>query len=147
APLLAYAVFEPSSQTALAIGDPFQALAANLPGWAGLAAGVVGALLLIVFLSFVSRYRRPTLLGFFGGLTGGVVEVAAAVLPWVSIVGAKTTCVANAGCTVKAGVPEQIGLFAAIFFAIPFVLALTGVSGTLGLWLQRRRMLAAIRSA
>ncbi|MGE5334328.1 MAG: hypothetical protein ACM3N4_06480, partial [Nitrososphaerota archaeon] len=70
-----------------------------------------------------------------------------AVLPWVGIIGARTTCVAGSGCTVKAAVPEQIGIFAAVCFAIPFVLALTGVSGTLALWLQRRRMLAAIRSA
>ncbi len=146
-PLLAYAIFETSSQTATAIGDPFQVYAAQLPGWAGLAAGIVGTALLIVFLLTVTRYQRPTLLGLFGGLAGGIVEVIAAVLPWVGIVGAKTTCVAGSGCTVQAGVPEQIGLVAALCFAIPFVLAVTGVSGTLALWLQRRRLLAAIRSA
>lgn len=146
-PLLAYAIFESSSQTATAIGDPFQVYATHLPSWAGLVAGVVGALLLIVFLLLVARYQRPTLLGLFGGLAGGIVEVIAAVLPWVGIIGAKTTCAAGSGCTVQAGVPEQIGLGAALCFAIPFVLAVTGVSGTLALWLQRRRMLAAIRSA
>jgi hypothetical protein len=146
-PLLAYAIFESSSQTATAIGDPFQVYATHLPGWAGLAASVVGAALLIVFLLLVARYQRPTLLGLFGGLAGGIVELLAAVLPWMGIVGAKTTCAAGSGCTVQAGVPEQIGLGAALCFAIPFVLAVTGVSGTLALWLQRRRMLAAIRSA
>ncbi|HKW21672.1 MAG TPA: hypothetical protein VJO13_09875 [Ktedonobacterales bacterium] len=146
-PLLAYALFETSSQTATAIGDPFQVYATHLPGWAGLAAGVIGAALLIVFLLLVASYQRPTLLGLFGGLAGGIVEVIAAVLPWVGIVGAKTTCAAGSGCTVQPGVPEQIGLVAALCFAIPFVLAVTGVSGTLALWLQRRRMLAAIRSA
>ncbi len=146
-PLLAYAIFESSSQTATAIGDPFQVYATRLPGWAGLAAGVVGAALLIVFLLLVARYQRPTLLGLFGGLAGGIVEALAAVLPWVGIIGAKTTCVAGSGCTVQAGVPEQIGLVAALCFAIPFVLAVTGFSGTLALWLQRRRLLAAIRSA
>lgn len=146
-PLLAYALFETSPQTATVIGDPFQVYATHLPGWAGLAAGVVGAALLIVFLVAVTRYQRPTLLGLFGGLAGGIVEALAAVLPWVGIVGAKTTCAAGSGCTVQAGVPEQIGLVAALCFAIPFVLAVTGVSGMLALWLQRRRMLAAIRSA
>lgn len=146
-PLLAYAIFETSSQTATAIGDPFQVYASHLPGWAGLAAGVVGVALLIVFLLLVARYQHPTLLGLFGGLAGGIVVALAAALPWVGIVGAKTTCVAGSGCTVQAGVPEQIGLVAALCFAIPFVLAVTGFSGTLALWLQRRRMLAAIRSA
>jgi hypothetical protein len=146
-PLLAYPVFESSSQAALAIGDPFQAYSEKLPGWVGLAAGILGVVLLATFLLRVSRYRRPTLLGFFGGLAGGGVEILAAVLPWASIVGSKTTCVAGSGCTVQAGVPEQIGLFAAVCFAIPFVLALTGISGLLGLWLQRRRLLAAVRSA
>jgi hypothetical protein len=146
-PLLAYAIFETSSQTATAIGDPFQVYATHLPSWAGLAAGVVGAALLIVFLLLVARHQHPTLLGLFGGLAGGIVEALAAVLPWVGIVGAKTTCAAGSGCTVQAGVPEQIGLGAALCFAIPFVLAVTGVSGTLALWLQRRRLLAAIRSA
>ncbi len=146
-PLLAYAIFETSSQTATAIGDPFQVYASHLPGWAGLAAGVVGVALLIVFLLAVARYQHPTLLGLFGGLAGGIVVALAAALPWVGIVGAKTTCVAGSGCTVQAGVPEQIGLVAALCFAIPFVLAVTGFSGTLALWLQRRRMLAAIRSA
>ncbi len=146
-PLLAYAIFESSSQTATAIGDPFQVYATHLPSWFGLAAGVLGAALLIVFLLAVARYQRPTLLGLFGGLAGGIIVVIAAVLPWVGIVGAKTTCAAGSGCTVQAGVPEQIGLVAALCFAIPFVLAVTGVSGTLALWLQRRRLLAAIRSA
>jgi hypothetical protein len=146
-PLLAYATLEASSQTALAIGDPFQVLSTRLPGWAGIAAGITGVALLLVFLFTVSRYQRPTLLGFFGGLVGGLVEVALAVLPWVGIVGPKTTCVAGSGCTVQAAVPEQIGLFAAVCFAIPFIVALTGVSGTLALWLQRRRLVAAIRSA
>lgn len=146
-PLLAYAIFESSSQTATAIGDPFQAYASHLPGWAGLAAGIVGAALLIVFLLVVARFQRPTLLGLFGGLAGGIVVILASVLPWVGIVGAKTTCAAGSGCTVQAGVPEQIGLVAALCFAIPFVLAVTGFSGMLALWLQRRRMLAAIRSA
>ncbi|HEU4783050.1 MAG TPA: hypothetical protein VFS83_06915 [Ktedonobacterales bacterium] len=146
-PLLAYAIFETSSQTATAIGDPFQVYATHLPGWFGLAAGVLGAALLIVFLLLVTRYQRPTLLGLFGGLAGGIVEALAAVLPWLGIVGAKTTCAAGSGCTVQAGVPEQIGLVAALCFAIPFVLAVTGVSGTLALRLQRRRLLAAIRSA
>jgi hypothetical protein len=146
-PLLAYAIFESSSQTAAAIGDPFQAYATHLPGWLGLVAGVAGAALLIVFLLLVARLQRPTLLGLFGGLVGGIVVILASVLPWVGIVGAKTTCVAGSGCTVQAGVPEQIGLVAALCFAVPFVLAVTGVSGMLALWLQRRRMLAAIRSA
>jgi hypothetical protein len=146
-PLLAYAILETSSQTATAIGDPFQVYASHLPGWAGLAAGVLGVALLIVFLLAVARYQHPTLLGLFGGLAGGIVVALAAALPWVGIVGAKTTCVAGTGCTVQAGVPEQIGLVAVLCFAIPFVLAVTGFSGTLALWLQRRRMLAAIRSA
>jgi hypothetical protein len=146
-PMLAYAIFESSSQTATAIGDPFQAYATHLPGWFGLAAGVVGAALLIVFLLLAPRYQRPTLLGLFGGLVGGIVVVLAAALPWVGIVGARTTCAAGSGCTVQAGVPEQIGLVAALCFAIPFVLAVTGFSGLLALWLQRRRLLAAIRSA
>lgn len=146
-PLLAYAVLETSSQTATAIGDPFQVYASHLPGWAGLAAGVLGVALLAVFLLTVARYQHPTLLGLFGGLAGGIVVILAAALPWVGIIGAKTTCVAGSGCTVQAGVPEQIGLVAALCFAIPFVLAVTGFSGTLALWLQRRRMLAAIRSA
>lgn len=146
-PLLAYAIFESSSQTATAIGDPFQVYATHLPSWFGLASGVLGAALLIVFLLLVARYQRPTLLGLFGGLAGGIVEALAAVLPWLGIVGAKTTCTASSGCTVQAGVPEQIGLVAALCFAIPFVLAVTGVAGTLALWLQRRRLLAAIRSA
>lgn len=146
-PLLAYAILEPSPQTAPAIGDPFQAYAAHLPGWAGLAAGVVGAALLAVFLLVVTRYQRPTLLGFYGGLAGGIAEIAVAVLPWVGIIGVKTTCVAGSGCTVQAGVPEQIALFAVICFAIPFTLTVAGVSGTLALWLQQRRMQAAIRSA
>lgn len=145
-PLLAYAVLEPSSQTAPAIGDPFQGYAAKLPGWAGLAAGIIGAGLLIAFLWFVARYQRPTLLGFFGGLVGGFAEIMVAVAPWAAIVGAKTTCVARSGCTVQAGVPAQIGLVATVIFAIPFVLVMTGLSGMLALWLQRRRMLAAIRS-
>jgi hypothetical protein len=145
-PLLAYAILEPSSQTAPAIGDPFQGYAANLPGWAGLAAGIIGAGLLIVFLWMVARYQQPTRLGFFGGLVGGFIEIMVAVLPWVAIVGSKTTCVAHSGCTVQAGVPAQIGLAATITFAIPFVLVVTGLSGALALWLQRRRMLAAIRS-
>jgi len=146
-PLLAYTIFETSSQTAPAIGDPFQAYASHLPGWAGLAAGAVGATLLIVFLQLVTRYQHPTLLGLFAGLAGGIVAILAAVLPSVGIVGAKTTCVAGSGCTVQAGIPEQIGLVGAICFAIPFTLAVTGVSGTLALWLQQRRLLATIRSA
>jgi hypothetical protein len=146
-PLLAYPILESSSQTAPAIGDPFQAYTSNWPGWTGLAAGILGAALLIIFLLAVARYQHPTLLGFFGGLAGGVVEIAVAVLPWLGIVGAKTTCVASSGCTVQAAVPAQIGLFAAVCFAIPFVVVATGVAGTLALWLQRRRMLAAIRSA
>lgn len=146
-PLLAFAVLDSSSQTAPAIGDPFQAYAAHLPSWVGVAAAIAGVVLLVLFLLAVARYLRPTLLGFFGGLVGGIAEIAVAVLPWVGIIGARTTCVAGSGCTVKAAVPEQIGIFAAVCFAIPFVLALTGVSGTLALWLQRRRMLAAIRSA
>lgn len=146
-PLLAYAAFESSSQTALAVGDPYQAYAAHLPDWAGLAAGILGVALLLAFLFAVARYRRPTLLGFFGGLVGGVVEVALAALPWVGIVGSKTTCVAHSGCTVQAAVPEQIAIVAAVCFAIPFVLATTGVAGTFALWLQRRRMLAAIQGA
>jgi len=146
-PLLAYAIFETSSQTAAAIGDPFQVYATHLPGWAGLASGILGVALLIVFLLLVARFQRPTLLGLFGGLTGGIIVILAAALPWVGIIGAKTTCVAGSGCTVQAGVPEQIGLVAALCFAIPFVLAVTGFSGTLALWFQRRRLLAAIRSA
>lgn len=146
-PLLAYPIFESSPQTATVIGDPFQAYATHLPDWAGLASGILGAILLTVFLLRVARYRRPTLLGFFGGLAGGVVEIAAAVIPWLGIVGDKTACVASSGCTVQAGVPEQIGIVAALCYAIPFVLALTGVAGMLGLWLQRRRLLAAVRSA
>ncbi|HEX5440240.1 MAG TPA: hypothetical protein VFW76_05110 [Ktedonobacterales bacterium] len=146
-PLLAYALFESSSQTATAIGDPFQMYATHLPGWFGLAAGVAGAALLLAFLLLVARFQHPTLLGLFGGLAGGIVVTLAAALPWVGIVGAKTACAAGSGCAVQAGVPEQIGLVAALCFAIPFVLAVTGVSGTLALWLQRRRMLAAIRSA
>lgn len=146
-PLLGYVTLESSSQTAPAIGDPFQAYSAHLPGWTGLLAGIVGAAALLAFLLLVARYQRPTLLGLFGGLVGGIAEVAVAVLPWVGIVGAKTTCVKGAGCTVQAAVPTQIGIFAVVCFAIPFVLAVTGVSGTLALWLQRRRMLAAIRGA
>ena len=142
-PLLGYAVLDASSQTAPAIGDPFQAYTTNLPAGSQLVAGILGAALLIAFLFAVSRYQRPTLLGFFGGLVGGLAEVAVAALPWVGIVGAQTTCVANSGCTVQAAVPEQIALFAAVCFAIPFVLAVTGVAGTLALWLQRRRMLVA----
>ncbi len=146
-PLLAYAIFETSSQTATAIGDPFQAYSAHSPSWFGLPVGVLGAELLLAFLVATALFQRPTLLGLFGGLAGGIVVALAAALPWVGIVGAKTTCVAGSGCTVQAGVPEQIGLVAALCFAIPFVLAVTGFSGTLALWLQRRRMLAAIRSA
>jgi hypothetical protein len=146
-PLLAYGVLETSSQTSSAIGDPSQAYSAQFPGWAGLAAGIVGAALLMIFLLAVARFQHPTLLGLFGGLAGGIAEIMVAVLPWLGIVGAKTTCVAGSGCTVQAGVPEALGLVAAICFAIPFVLAVTGVSGTLALWLQRQRMLAAIRSA
>lgn len=146
-PLLAYAIFEVSTQTSTVIGDPFQAYAAHLPGWAGLAAGLVGVALLVVYLLAVARYQHPTLLGLFAGLAGGVVVAIAAVLPWLGIVGAKTACVAGSGCTVQAGVPEKIGVVAALCFTIPFVLAVTGVSGTLALWLQQRRMLAAIRSA
>jgi hypothetical protein len=146
-PLLAYATFDMSSQTATAIGDPFQAYAAHLPGLSELAAGIAGAALLIVFLLAVARYQRPTLLGLLGGLAGGIIVVIAAVLPWIVIVGAKTSCAAGAGCTVQAGVPEQIGLAAALCFAIPFVLVVTGFSGTLALWLQRQRLLRAIRSA
>ena len=74
-PLLAYAIFESSSQTATAIGDPFQVYATHLPGWAGLASGVVGAALLLAFLLLVARYQRPTLLGLFGGLAGGIVVI------------------------------------------------------------------------
>ena len=142
-PLLGYAVLESSSQTALAIGDPFQAYSANLPAGSQIVAAILGAGLLIAFLFAVTRYQRPTLLGFFGGLVGGVAEVAVAALPWVGIIGAQTTCDARAGCTVTAAVPEQIAIFAVVCFAIPFVLAVTGVAGTLALWLQRRRMLVA----
>ena len=142
-PLLGYAVLDASSQTAPAIGDPFQAYTTNLPAGSQLVAGILGAALLIAFLFAVSRYQRPTLLGFFGGLVGGLAEVAVAALPWVGIVGAQTTCVANSGCTVQAAVPEQIALFAAVCFAIPFVLAVTGVTGTLALWLERRRLFVA----
>lgn len=140
-PLLGYAVLESSPQTAPAIGDPFQAYGANLPGWSQVAAGILGAVLLIAFFVAVARYERPTLLGFFGGLVGGLAEIAVAALPWVGIIGARTTCVANSGCTVQAAVPEQIALFAAVCFAIPFALAVTGVAGTLALWLQRRHTL------
>src|SRR6185437_16743712 len=89
-PLLAYAILETSSQTATAIGDPFQAYSAHSPSWFGLPVGVLGAALLIAFLVAVARYQHPTLLGLFGGLAGGIVVALAAVLPWVGIVGAKT---------------------------------------------------------
>lgn len=143
-PLLGYAVFESSSQTSAVIGDPFNAYASRLPSWGGLAAGILGVALLVGFQWWVSRFQRPTLLGFFGGLVGGLAAVALAVVPWLAVVGAKTTCVANSGCTVQAGVPEMFGVVAAICFALPFVLAMTGVTGTLALWLQRRRMLSAV---
>ena len=48
-PLLGYAVFESSSQTSAVIGDPFNAYASRLPSWGGLAAGILGAELLVGF--------------------------------------------------------------------------------------------------
>lgn len=152
-PALAYALLAGPLPVALpggeatvgsvAIGDPLNAYPQYVPRWAGAIAGVVALLLL---LTLAARYRRSAMAGFIAGLSGGVVEVALAVLPWMTVTGPKTGCLITV-CTVAPDVPRDIGIFAAVSFAIPFVLAITGVAATYGLWAQRRRMDAAVRGA
>ena len=64
-PLLGYAVLESSPQMAPAIGDPFQAYGANLPGWSQVAAGILGAFSLAA--AFIPA-RRATRLNVQGAL-------------------------------------------------------------------------------
>lgn len=128
---------------AVALGDPFNAYPHYVPRWAG---AVVGVVLLFLLLWFAARYRRSATVGLIAGFAGGVTEIVLAVLPWVAVTGSKTGCLLTT-CTVAQEVPRDIGIFAAVSFAIPFLLAVTGVAATYGLWAQRRRMDAAVRSA
>ncbi|HEV8192000.1 MAG TPA: hypothetical protein VGP82_11030 [Ktedonobacterales bacterium] len=141
---LAFAVLSGSSDTSVALGDPQQLYETYAPRWA---AGVVGLLAVLALMALVARYRRPGVLGLLAGLAGGITEVVLAALPWAAITGAQTTCDGAGNCQVASAVPLQIALLAAIYFAVPFTLALGGICAFAGLWLQRRRMEGAVRQA
>jgi hypothetical protein len=139
---LAFAVLSGSSDTSVALGDPQQVYETYAPRWV---AGIIGVLAVLALVALVARYRRPGLLGLLAGVAGGIVEIVLAALPWAAITGTQTTCDAVGKCQVAPAVPLQIALLAAIYFAVPFSLALGGICAFAGLWLQRRRMEAAVR--
>jgi hypothetical protein len=143
-PTLAFAALAGSQDTSVALGDPLQFYGSHAPRWA---VGIVGLLAVALLILLVARYRYPGRLGLLAGLAGGVVEVALAALPWAAITGSQTTCDAAGHCQVAPAVPLQIALLAAIYFAVPFVLALGGICAFAGLWLQRRRMEASVKQA
>jgi hypothetical protein len=133
-PLLAYA----------ALGNPWRTIPPALPRWG---AGIAGLVALALLFAVTSRFARPGVLGIIAGVAGGLAEVVVAAGPWLAIASAQPGCVSGGACTVAPTVALGYGAVAALVYGVPLIVALAGLSSIIGLWVQRARLMAAIRRA